>query len=139
MPSHYIYRFLRTTWGIYVDLTAEWIAQTDFEGPTLEVIPKVHLSIEVTLNLQIDEQEFLVLAIKLTRHELEERLKEQSPIVIRIVDLGIVFTDYEPEGLTYALVGWMGQELGIDSALPPPTFDKENKRYVFPDVFSADK
>jgi hypothetical protein len=139
MPSQYIYRFIKFSWGLYVNLTADWIAQSDFKGTAREVIPGVHLSISVTSGLSAEEHKFLVLAIQLAKPELEVRLKGQPPIVIHIVDVGIVLTDYASEGLTYALLGWMAQELGIDTALPVPTFDKKNNRYVFPAIFSTDE
>jgi hypothetical protein len=136
MPSKYTYRFLKSSWGIYVGLTAELKTQADFEGVSLNITPGISLSIEVP-HLLADEQEFLALAIKLAKHKLEERFEQQLPIVIHVLGLEIVLTDYGPQGLTYALVGWMEQELGIRVGLPQPIFDKESKRYIFPALING--
>ena len=130
MKSEYVYRFVRSSWGIYVGLTAEMIPRADYSGKSIEVVPNIYLSIEAP-NIVSTEHDYLIRGIKLTQHELQKQLKEQLPIVIRIMELEIALTDYQPEGLTYALVGWLEQEIGIIYHLPTPVFDKERNIYVF--------
>ncbi len=104
MQSTHIYRFFKSTWGIYVVLTADLASKAEFPLQTIEVTPDIYLSIEVP-NLSDIEMDYLALAVKLLKSELQNRLKQQMPVVIRIIDLEIALTDYQPECLTYALVG----------------------------------
>jgi hypothetical protein len=130
MKSTYIYRFFQHTWGIYVGLTAELIPKADFSKPALEVVPNIYLSIEVP-NVVDVEKDYLILGIKWVGNELQDRLKDQLPIVLRIIDLDIDHNDYQPEGLTHALLGWIEKEIGITFSLPTPYFDKSRNFYVF--------
>jgi len=56
----------------------------------------------------------------------------QRKLEIRVVDILFNPTDFQEEGLAYAMAGWMAQAFGIAFVPPPVEFDKERNLYNFP-------
>ncbi|MEP7289911.1 MAG: hypothetical protein ABI947_29550 [Chloroflexota bacterium] len=134
MENTFVYRFFKGTWGIYVSLTAELVPYADASEKAIEVIPNVHLDIEAP-HLLISEHDYLILGVTLVRSQLEEWINKNHSITIRVIKVTITLTDYQPEGLTCALSGWIAQELGLEYSPPEVYFSKEENHYIFP--FSA--
>ncbi|MEP7289871.1 MAG: hypothetical protein ABI947_29320 [Chloroflexota bacterium] len=130
MESNFIYRFFKGTWGIYVSLTAEITPYSNVEEKPIETIRGVYLDIKA--KLPIVEHQYLILGIALVKNQLEEWVNKNYPIIIKVVKLDIVLTDYQEEGLACALAGWIARELNLEYSEPVVYFSKEENRYIFP-------
>jgi hypothetical protein len=68
----------------------------------------------------------------LTLKAAEIEAKEPSQyVIIEVNEVTYTPTDYQPEGLAAAMIGWISEEFQLE----PPTwnirFDKEANRYIF--------
>ncbi|MEO0471436.1 MAG: hypothetical protein AAF206_17530 [Bacteroidota bacterium] len=53
---------------------------------------------------------------------------------VSITSLGIIPTDYQEEGLYYAMALWMAEHFELDLPDFPCHFDARTNRYVFPEL-----
>jgi hypothetical protein len=130
MASQYIYRCYKTSWGIYIGMTAELISYTNFKGETAEAVRDIYLSTERAPVSDV-ELGYLKLAIRLVEKQLRQKLADRLPVVIHILAFDIAHNDYDVEGMTYVMLGWLAQETDVSFPLPDPKFDKTANRYIF--------
>jgi hypothetical protein len=130
MASKFTYRCYKTSWGIYIGLTAELIPYAEFEGTAIEAVSDIYLS---TQHAPVSDVElgYLTLAVRLVEDQLREKLADWLPVVIHILALDIAHNDYDVEGMTYVMLGWLSQETGVSFSLPDPEFDKAARKYIF--------
>jgi hypothetical protein len=62
---------------------------------------------------------------------LIEQAVPEGPIVIEIESVDYVPTDYQPEGLEAAIIGWATEEFALPDPRVDITFDRASNRYVF--------
>jgi hypothetical protein len=130
MASQYSYMCFKTTWGIYVGMTAEMLPYNGFEGAASEAANGIYLYTE-RVSVSDLERDYLHLGIQLVEKQVREKLSERLPVVIRILAFDIAHNDYDPEGMVYVMAGWLAQEAGSDYRLADPVFDKAANRYIF--------
>lgn len=134
MTSSYHYKVLMGSWGITVKITCKIIFLTKKNSELSKVSDLIYLDIDKQVNkrkkLNVDEISALVKGISLMKMNLLDSVGKQ-PIIIRVVDLIFNEIDYQYEGLTAAIIGWISQELGIEFQEPKVDFDKETHRYIF--------
>ena len=53
---------------------------------------------------------------------------------VRITSLSIIPTDYQAEGLYYAMVLWLSEHFGLKMPAYRCEFDRATNRYLFPDL-----
>ncbi len=78
-----------------------------------------------------DEYIFLVKGAQIMAGALQDKLQNGRPRMIRIIEILFNPTDYQPEGLTYAMAGWLAQEFNIAEPNPLIEFDKGSNSYKF--------
>lgn len=134
----YKYAVLRSSWGIIV-----WI---DCQILPLAALPETEqeqlISIQPRLwldsvlgyknthwsEMKSSEIKFLSKGLQLIYSELMPKLGSQETVV-KVTHLDFPPTDFQDEGLAYAIAGWFIENYDLPVTLPPPRFDG---RYVFP-------
>lgn len=131
MAEAYIYRIIKTTWGIWIQINCEIqsVSQSK-ESELIKVDENFYLSIALNARVPDDEIPYFVKGIELVAEELKGHL--QCPVVIHITECTLVLTDYQPEGLAYAIAGWLTREYGLNWRPNEVIYDKERNRYIFP-------
>jgi len=136
MESIFSYRFRKTSWGICIDMTAEFIA---CDLALLDPDNKKLLPVSDRLWLHLysgfpslteEEKQFLVLGARQFQSTAPDPFPE-TPDIIKIVELGFPLTDFQPEGLACAMAAWIAREW--DAAMPdiPIRYDKPKNVYFF--------
>lgn len=128
--STYAFRFLRSTWGIAIDLTAELRAAPSAPAGAAEIAPRVALELDPDLRLPESDLHHLRAGLARMAPALR-RSAGDGVAVVHIHEVGYNPTDYQTEGMEAAAIGWAAEALGID---PPPVtieFDKPANRYRF--------
>jgi hypothetical protein len=77
-----------------------------------------------------DEMPYFIKGVELVAEELQAHL--QDPTLIFVTECTIVHTDYQPEGLTYAIAGWLTREYDLNWKPDEVIYNKEMNRYIFP-------
>lgn len=130
MEKQYQFRFIKgTTWGISINLIADDIpyAQADKE---IKATDQIYLQFELSFKIHQNEVDFIVKAILKLREEIQERLSDQK-IIIKITSIEFDQTDYQPEGLYVAMLGWISKRYDIPMPIVNVAYNKELKRYIF--------
>ena len=131
MESTYTYRLFKHTWGVAIDITAEAVPLSQYKGEATEVVKGLWFALGIDWELTAGEKQYLETGLRLVSNEIGDEVMDE-PIVIRVVDILFNPTDFQEEGLAYAMAGWMAQAFGIAFVPPPVEFDKERNLYNFP-------
>ncbi len=57
-----------------------------------------------------------------------------SCVCFEIKSVTFMHTDFQEEGLYYAMTGWLAQRYSIELPAHEAFYDEENKIYAFPDI-----
>ncbi len=133
MESTYSYRIIKSSWGIAIDITADVLPLVGNERAAIEVGQGLRLAVDPGLGLKLSQQEHQMLAagLRLTEEGMTEIVQRDGPFVIQIDDISFNPTDYQEEGLAYALASWVAHHFNLSLALPPVHFSKQENRYIF--------
>ena len=132
MVSTYSYRLIKSSWGIAIDITAEAAPLSDYSGAAAEEVEQgLWLAVETSWQLSPDECRYLATGLRLVSQDMQSRIAQDGPIVVRVIDLRFNPTDYQKEGLAFALAGWMAQTFDFPFSPPHALFNREKNRYEF--------
>lgn len=135
------YRVLQTTWGISVkiDCQVTWNMQPITDENYIEMTDSIYLASDIvqqfsyTRRLFDEEINFLRQGILLVSSDFVNKFPN-GQLVIKLTRLDFADTDYQPEGLTYAIAGWLGENFGFSYPKPIVKYDKATNRYLFPNL-----
>ncbi len=130
MESTFKYRMIQWSWGIAIDLTAEFIARRQFHGEAIEINSDLWLAVKVK-GLDCADYEYLAQGLKLVAGEIKKHSPFSGPLVVCVKDIWYNPCDYQPEGLVCAIIGWVAHELPFDAPHIPVHFDRRKNRYEF--------
>ena len=137
MAKTYWYRFIKSTWGIAIGLTAVVVPRASYNGPEIEAGGGMWLS---TLSPtwsgtpMFDRPEHLhyfTIGLRLVADQMRGIVEAQGPLTIRVLALEFALTDYQDEGLACAIAGWLAENYHFAFSPPPVHFDRESNRYHF--------
>jgi hypothetical protein len=131
MARTYLYRLLKSSWGIWIKITAESMPLAGYSGRTTQAAKGLWLSVEPSWLLSADRLVFLIIGLRLVENEMQPIVQERGPLVVHVTDLQIAPCDYQDEGLACAIAGWMAEEYHLNYVHPPVYFDRERNRYQF--------
>jgi hypothetical protein len=60
-----------------------------------------------------------------------EDVETRGYVIVEVGEVDFALTDYQPEGMAAAMIGWVKEEFGLDSPIVSISFDKANNEYVF--------
>lgn len=132
LSSTYLFRFIKSSWGIYVELTAALVAQINYSLPTIKINEQLHLGLtSLNINLDAYEKQQLILALCNLSAVIAIKSETAEGMVVDVQRLRFVLTDYQPEGLYFALIGWVLQQFELSMPKIEAVFDQETNRYYF--------
>jgi hypothetical protein len=133
MQDKYIYRFFKSTWGIYIELSAEAVPLSGYKSThgLIEITPAIWLDTYIVAphRSESEEQFYLVKGVQLIVERFEEKLRELT--VIAVSQATYPLTDFQPEGLACAIIGWASERFSFTAPHVPIEFDRAANRYVF--------
>jgi hypothetical protein len=135
MPNSFEYRIIKSTWGIYIRLTAIALPKDDSSPETqetIEITPDLGLIAKPT-NIKVNQTmiDYLTLGLQIVATQISQYAGPKLPLVIHILKIEVDFVDYQPEGLACAMIGWAGQEFGFIPPVIPVYYDKTLRKYIF--------
>lgn len=126
--STYVYKVLKSSWGIWISVTAV-VRRGDAGGPSgNERTPELKFSgraAEMPLEYQDQLREGWVVVSSEISREVED------DIFVIVEDVAFVDTDFQAEGLAVAMCRWAENAFGLETHEVDVTFDSEENRYVF--------
>jgi hypothetical protein len=129
MASKYQFRCFKGTWGLWVELTAEAIPLSSASATAISISRQLWLQLKLPY-IAHENLRFLIEGLKVVQAKIEERKKNGEPTLISVLEVKPAPSDFQPEALACAVVGWAAQEFGFSSPEIPITFDKQQNRYV---------
>ncbi|MBL8183155.1 MAG: hypothetical protein JNL64_16275, partial [Blastocatellia bacterium] len=81
--------------------------------------------------LQPADRDAFLFGVRILGSQLDDRLKREAPLVMRLQKLDYNPTDFQVEGLTCAVIGLLANKFGIPTPNIEVGFDKPNNRYTF--------
>jgi hypothetical protein len=122
----------KTTWGIFVFFKAKDVIYNDTCNNTIEMTDKIYLRNNAGINLTQEELDYVKQATVRMMGEINRYINEKT--VIEITGFEIAYTDYQPEGIYWAMVGWLSQRYGIQMPIIDFFYDNEKKKYIFKNI-----
>ena len=122
--SKYVYKLLRSSWGIHIGLTAE--ALTTFTSGEETELTK-NLAVRFNSTIPESSKSLLLEGFDLIKEDIQDRLDQK--VLIEIQDIEFNPMDYQEEGLMICAMNWASREFDF----PPPKIESEFKgrRYSF--------
>jgi hypothetical protein len=128
---NYVYRLLKSAWGIKISITATVrIAES---VPGLRVSPESKIWLELDLldrDLAQSEVEQLRRGLAVVASEISNKVHGQ-PVSIALSDVSYVESDFQPEGLAAAILRWSELEFDLRHHEIGESFDRATNRYIF--------
>ena len=82
--------------------------------------------------MQRSEIFFLNLGLRLAANPISQSLPKSEAVLIRVIRVEYNPTDYQPEGLVYAITGWAAEAFRFPKLDTAVHFDMVKGRYTFP-------
>ncbi|WP_433794557.1 hypothetical protein [Actinoplanes sp. CA-252034] len=122
----YRYRLLRTSWGIWINLTARAEAGELPGGVVVSPGLPVRLACVGSAATLLEGE----------REELRRGLAAVAaglpgPLTVIVSDVALVEVDFQPEGLAVAMCRWAEEEFGLTPRVIGESYDRATNRYVF--------
>ena len=126
---------LKTSWGVVVWITCEaTFCDAKFCDANADTSQYVSindgLQLEIRERLSEEEKDYLCLGVGLVAGQIKAAAANKC-VLIRVLRVDIVLTDYQPEGLACAIMGWAGEYFGFKPPSIPISYDREQNRYDF--------
>ena len=136
MESTFKFKFRKASWGIFVDLTAEFVPcdLTLLDSHDKDILPVtenlwLHLKLG-NLRLPEEEKPMLVLGAQIILNVSVNPIPT-TPGIIKISELSYPLTEYQPEGFAYAIAGWIAQEWNVPMPEIYIRYEKAKNTYFF--------
>jgi len=120
-------RILKASWGIAIDLVAR---VTVMGTPPAGGLPAASRTwLVVTAKLPAVDITHLLSGLRSVAPSIE-RVEQTGQIVVEVVKVDYVPTDYQPEAMAAAIIGWAGEVFGLDEAVDV-SYDPVARKYKF--------
>lgn len=130
MANTYIYRVIKSSWGIWIAITAR-VDSTMVVTPNMDPTDPVCVRFEGPTESLPDE---LKQQIRKGLAIIEERIVDAlkgAAVTVTIEDVSYNETDFQAEGLAVAIIRWTERELELPKREIIETFSKADNRYRF--------
>src|ERR1700726_1512442 len=126
------YRLLRrATWGIAINLVAEFIPMTPSIPGACRITSDLWLAIDPSLRPNRSETFFIKLGLRMVADAIGRNKRFSGAVVVRLIQIEYNPTNYQAEGLAYAVASLAAEAFGFDKPEELVEFDKARGRYVF--------
>ncbi|MFG2050518.1 hypothetical protein ACGFIW_24165 [Micromonospora sp. NPDC048935] len=127
--TEYLFRVRLAGWGIYVKIQAghyypdeEPFSGAPLSGNVFLVVDEPHLD--------ADDLEMIRLGVLDVASDIES-LKPGATVVVVVSSVTLVLTQYQPEGLRAAMIGWANEHFGLGHPMPEVVYTPASDRYEF--------
>jgi len=114
-----------------VRLTAEHVTVERKPDEAIEIAEDLWLQIGADVSLTKHETFCLVVGLTNVAADVREHARTSENVLIRLSHLDFDPTDFQPEGLTCAIMGWAAKAFDFPSPTIEGFFDDAKGRYVF--------
>lgn len=133
----YWYRLLKTSWGISIQLTAEYQKCSEYSGTNIiKIMDGLYLHIADTKypessGFSIEGLNWIIYGLT----SISSDIIKKSPfcndtlIVIHSVIYGMC--DYQDEGMVPAIVGWAAEEFDFEPPIINVSYSRDQNRYIY--------
>jgi hypothetical protein len=122
-------RILKSSWGIAIDLRARAVLAAKPKAGAMRVAERVQLDVS-KVQLPDEDNEQLIRGLKIMAAKIMAA-QPHGYVVIEVDKVEYTPTDYQPEGLAAAMIGWAAEEFNLTQPDMDVYFDKAKNRYVF--------
>ena len=112
-----------------VDVAAETLLLSQASATAIRLNPKLWLQLRLKF-IAHEDLYFVMEGLKLVEKQIEEYKTWDEPVLISVTAIEFTPTDFQPEALACAIVGWAAQEFHFQPPNIPITFDHRTNRYI---------
>jgi hypothetical protein len=124
-----VYKFVKTTWGIYVQINAEATLWSERPPAGEHATGRLWLDVGPT-SLTPYSVGYLVSAMRLMESQIAERVGDQQ-VLVTLDAVDFTMSDFQDEGLTAAMLLWLAAEFDLPSPEIEAHYDPGLGKYVF--------
>ncbi|MFF9362383.1 hypothetical protein [Streptomyces griseoluteus] len=129
MTSTYVYRLIKSSWGIRIAITARVEQRAAVEGVRISPRGQLWLEFPNVSLLTESEKEEVAKGLRYVSREIAEKVGSQVLTVV-IESIAYVESDFQLEGLSVAMLRWAEVEFGLQVHEIVETFSRESNRYI---------
>ena len=123
-----IYRFKKTGWGIYIDITGNIVSSVHNEDNNNTRITD---GLWVHLPVRWPDVKYVYYALANISDEIISASPYKTDTLVNIHKITIANCDYQADGLVPAIYQWVSEALKIDTPEITVTYNKEQNKYEF--------
>lgn len=130
-PRTYVYRLLKTSWGVRISITAQADFQEGAEGERVDPSVPVWISFgEAVVELPETFRMEMSEGLSVVAREISESFLGR-PVTVTVKELSYVESDFQIEGISVAMCRWSEEEFGLPHRRIDESFDPATNRYIF--------
>lgn len=123
-------RVLKASWGVAIDLRARAVPAAEPPVGSLRAGGRVLLDVS---HVQLPATDVLQLlrGLRAVAAQIEAAVPGEDYLVVEVDEVSYPPTDYQPEGVAAAMIGWATEEFDLARPDIDVRFEKAANRYVF--------
>lgn len=126
------YKMRKTSWGIFIVLDAEEIANPVVNRVDIKVAERIYLRID---SATILSKEFFMpwmeLGIKALANEIYKKIEDKVAVCIYVKNIHFHVAHFQEEGFYCAIQEWLARCYGFEVAPVNIVYNRNRNRYVF--------
>lgn len=128
----YKFQLLKTSWGIVVFLNVEDVENGDIQKDDIPITLDISLRFGKDVNYNQEILKYWFSRAIIEFYDYKKDLKSGKKICYNILCVDFSFTDFQEEGLYYAMQGWLAQRYNVE--VPPHNayYEAGLNKYIFP-------
>jgi hypothetical protein len=123
------YRFIKSSWGIAIDIAGNHECFENQPSVGKMIAPKIWLEI-VDDKLNESERNWIEKGLKTVDEKILSKITGSKSILIKISEVSFNPCDYQPEGLFAAIIEWTSKEFDFEKPKINIEFDKKQNKYL---------
>lgn len=125
------YRFIKSSWGIAIDLVGNHKIVEEKPHNAKLITPRIWLELQTAQsNLTEMEVDWIVKGLKAVSGKINSKTADSSFILINLTEITFNPCDYQQEGLLCAVIEWASNEFNFDTPEIKIEFDENKNRYL---------
>ena len=128
--SEYKFRFIKSSWGIAIDITGTHITLKNTPNSKYRKISsKIWLDLQ-SQNINLNERKWIYKGLELVADNIISKINISDYVLITISKTDFNICDYQPDGLYCAVVCWASEEFDFLCPKINIEFDKKQNQYL---------
>lgn len=109
MQLSYLFRYIKSTWEISIELTAEDLIYTECPDYS-KVTDRIYLKASTAFKITETEKNYAMKAIVRMASLIHDNLNPEQKIIINITGIELADTDVQEERCYCAMFGWLSKK-----------------------------